>query len=142
MLEANRERVLKYNFLSFQFALSLCAGEELSYDGLPFYSPYLAKTLRFSPFEQYGLYGTLVGGGVYLAVQLRRAHYLMKYAELKDINPAQAELFGDMANVQSHYQLDKAARLPSGFGFRVCWWQQRPRCCGFPGVHKRNTSVS
>lgn len=67
-----------------------------------------------SPFEQYGLYGTLLGGGAYLVAQFRRAQHLMKYAKLKDISPTEAELFGDMANVPP-YQLQRAARFATRF---------------------------
>ena len=78
----------------------------------PLYSRFLANTLNMrTPYEQYGVYLTALGGSAYMANSFFRAYHLAKYVKFKDIpgQQSEAQFAADMARVAPH-ELDRAGR--------------------------------
>lgn len=78
----------------------------------PLYSWFLANTLNMrTPYEQYGLYLTTLGGSAYMANSFYRAYNLAKYVKFKDIpgQHTEAQFAADMARVAPH-ELERAGR--------------------------------
>ena len=78
----------------------------------PLYSWFLANTLNMrTPWEQYGVYLTTLGGSAYMAKSFFRAYNLAKYVKLKDIpgQHTEAQYAADMAHVAPH-ELERAGR--------------------------------